>query len=848
MPTFAQISVHVPRVSGVYDYHIPPQLEGQVIPGCLVTVPFGRQTVQGIVLALAEVASVPETRPVEALLDPQPVVTPQQMSLAAHMATETCSTLSACLNVMLPVGLSQQADTLFQLTDGAQTFESMTPLQKRLVALLQKRGSLRGRQIDAAIPRLNWRDSTQALVRRNMLQAQPVLPPPSVRPKFTRTAQLAAPPEEWEPRLVKSVRNKPGSPIYNRRLAVLQFLQTESLPVNLPWVYASSGANLQDLYRLADAGLITLSENEVWRDPLAGLTYSPSQPPRLTTDQESVWKEVSGSLAALAEGARLQPHLLLGVTGSGKTEIYLQAMAEILRQGRQAVVLVPEISLTPQTVRRFLARFPGQVGLLHSRLSPGERYDTWRRLRDRQLNIVVGPRSALFAPLPDPGLIVIDECEDDAYYQGESPPHYDSIRTAQAYADISRSLLLLGSATPSVELLHRAKSQNWPILRLPARICAHRHALELQSQTLHTPLPDRDVEGEAATLPLPPVQVVDMRAELKQGNRSLFSQPLQAALEDVLKKRQQAILFINRRGQASYVFCRECGQALRCPRCDLPLTYHQNPPGLVCHHCRYTRQMPAECPHCRSRQIKQYGTGTEAVEKALKELFPQAETLRWDAETSREKGAHELLLAHFARHHADILVGTQMIAKGLDMPLVTLVGVVLADVGLNLPDFRAGERTFRLLTQVAGRAGRSPLGGRVVLQTYLPDHYAIQAASRHDLEGFYRQELEMRRQMGYPPFSRLARWVFSSTDQSAAEEAAIQAAGQLRHQAQILDLAAPNLIGPAPCFYQRLNSIYRWQVILRSADPVRWLERAQFTAKETRSVSIDLEIDPPSLL
>ena len=386
--------------------------------------------------------------------------------------------------------------------------------------------------------------------------------------------------------------------------------------------------------------------------------------------------------------------------------------------------------------------------------------------------MIVGARSALFAPLPRLALIVVDECHDESYYQAEDPPCYHAATTAAAYARLAGAVCLLGSATPDVTQAYLAEQGRWQRLSLPLRILAHRQVLEQQSASLSLKLPPLPGEGETASLALPPVKIVDMRQELKSGNRSIFSRDLQAGLAGVLEAGQQAILFLNRRGTATYVFCRDCGKSLHCPRCDRPLTFHSPQNALTCHTCGYRRQMPPKCPACGSTQIRQFGTGTEKVEAEVHAMFPQAQTLRWDAETTREKGAHDIILAHFAAHRADVLVGTQMLAKGLDLPLVTLVGVVLAETALNLPDYRAGERTFQLLTQVAGRAGRSPLGGSVILQTFEPDHYAIRAAAGHDYAAFYAEELAYRRQLGYPPYFRLVRLEIRHAQAQAAQSAA----------------------------------------------------------------------------
>jgi primosomal protein N' (replication factor Y) len=492
------------------------------------------------------------------------------------------------------------------------------------------------------------------------------------------------------------------------------------------------------------------------------------------------------------------------------------------------MVLVPEIALTPQTVRRFLARFPGQVGLVHSRLSDGERYDTWRRARAGLLKLIIGPRSALFTPLPNVGLIVVDECHDHSYYQSE-PPFYSAVAAAQLYGRLCGAVTVLGSATPPVEMRYRADS---PLLQGEG---SGVRLLELPRRVPKS-------ENWEAGLGLPPVSIVDMREELKAGNRGIFSRELAESLAEVLERGEQAILYLNRRGTATYVFCRNCGYVAKCPRCEMPLTWHADNSNLQCHRCGYSRQMLRTCPTCGDSQIRAYGLGSEKVESEVAALFPGARTLRWDWETTREKDAHEMILTHFANHQADVLVGTQMLAKGLDLPLVTLVGIVLADVGLTFPDPFAGERAFQLLTQVAGRAGRSARGGKVVLQTFMPEKPVIQAAAGHDYAMFYAREIEARQQLGYPPFGRLVRLEFRHTDPVKAETEARKVAERLAAVIKTEKWAQTDMIGPAPCFFGKVNDIYRWQVILRGLNPLSLV-------RNLRSQSISrVEVDPVSLL
>jgi primosomal protein N' (replication factor Y) (superfamily II helicase) len=532
--------------------------------------------------------------------------------------------------------------------------------------------------------------------------------------------------------------------------------------------------------------------------------------------------------------------LLHGVTGSGKTEIYLRAIEATLQQGQDAIFLVPEIALTGQTLKRVASRFPGKVAIVHSGLTPGERYDTWRRARAGLIRVVVGARSALFTPLHNVGLVILDEEHDPSYKQDEPTPNYHARQAAEMMMRINGGVVILGSATPDIESAYRAERGDIERLRLAKRIMGHRVKIEEQSARAGISPLYRPVNAEdALAIGLPPVQVVDMRSELKAGNTSIFSRALEDALTETLERGEQAILYINRRGQATYVFCRDCGYVAKCRRCDNPLTYHRHGQALRCHHCGHQEPEPTICPECRSRRIRYFGAGTQQVEEAMHTLFPLARTLRWDADTATNAQEHELILGRFTERKADVMIGTQMVAKGLDLPLVTLVGVVSADMGLALPDFRACERVFQLLTQVAGRAGRGLLGGQVILQTYQPDHYVIQAASRHDYEGFYAQEINYRRDLAYPPFRRMARILFKDSSEIKAQTEAERAAALLRRRIEQLGMTGTELIGPAPCFFTRVNETFRWHILLRGPDPSAALRGMEFP--RGWSVNVDPE-------
>jgi primosomal protein N' (replication factor Y) len=837
MPRFAQIAVNVPGVRDVFDYRVPGQFEQVLDVGWLVEVPFGSQTVQGIILKLKPTSEVQETRPIEAILESTPVLTGSQLSLAAYLSEIYLGPLSAYLFAMLPPGLGQRADTLYQLNQDCKADKaSLSHLQKKIVSLLEQKGPLRGRQLEAAFRHVNWRSAARALNRQGYLTTQAILPKPGVKIKQIRSVSTSVLPASLDAILDQLGRS--GSPAQQRRLTALKMLANEPEEMEVSWVYASSGATSADLKFLEKQGLITFHRQETWRDPLADKEYSQTEVPYLTEEQNQAWRVIQ---QLMDDEQFNQPVLLHGVTGSGKTELYMRAIQKSLQAGRQALVIVPEISMTPQTIDRFLARFPDQVGVIHSKLSTGERYDTWRRAQAGDFSIAIGPRSALFTPFPNVGVIIVDECHDDSLYQVEMGPYYHAVKAAAALGRLSRALVIFGTATPTVEMYFQALYENWPLLKLPRRVLAHRSTTNDYLQK-HNGYQIKTEDAAAIdALPLPDVKVVDMREELKNGNLSIFSRALQQKLDEVLAAKQQAILLLNRRGSASYVFCRNCGYTLRCPRCDLSLTYHRSDAGLVCHTCGYSRKLPVKCPQCASPKIKQFGLGTEKVETDLQKMFPRARILRWDADTSKGKGAEEVILSHFKNHNADILIGTQMLAKGLDLPLVTLVGVVLADIGLNFPDFRTAERTFQLLTQVAGRAGRSALGGKVIIQTFQPENYAIECAARHDFAGFYRLELVERRKLGYPPFTHMLRFESRDKDNELAREKAQGLANRLKALIHQSDDRSLSLNGPLPPYFARRNGLYRWQIILKGSRPEEILKNQDFS-------DFIVEIDPPSLL
>ncbi len=553
--------------------------------------------------------------------------------------------------------------------------------------------------------------------------------------------------------------------------------------------------NRKTILEFASEGIVSVEESRAYRNPGSTELFKTDGKEegnpwknitKLNEEQQSAADEVMKDY----RDGRYGTYLLYGVTGSGKTEVYLELIRQVVEAGRQVIMLIPEIALTYQTMIRFRQRFGNRVSFMHSRLSDGERYDQYVRAAEGDIDIMIGPRSALFTPFRDPGLIIIDE-EHEASYKSEQVPKYHARELAVEYAAMLGASVLLGSATPSLESYYRAERGEYRLLRLTRR---------------------------AGKAELPAVHIVDMREELKAHNVSVFSRQLRALMEDRLKKKQQIMIFINRRGFAGFVSCRSCGEALRCPHCEVSLTAHNNG-RLICHYCGFERQMPKNCPSCGSKYIALFGTGTQKVETIIQREFPGARVLRMDADTTRQKEGHEQILSAFANEEADILVGTQMIVKGHDFERVTLMGIIAADLSLQTADYRAGERTFQLLTQAAGRSGRAKDAGEVVIQTYQPEHYSITAAASEDYLTFYHSEMMYRKALGYPPVSCLASILLGAENEKIVTESADVLADGIRAWMEEYDLTETGtIIGPAPAGISKLRDIYRKVIYIKHSD------------------------------
>ena len=760
--------------------------------GTRVLVPFRQDERIGWVVGPGLYESDKGLKAVLDVLDPSPTVPRDIMELCRWMAEYYIAPLGIALRAALPSVLSDASRDYLTLSGVPEG--DLRPRERRLLdAMALREGPQRVRTLRKALGMGSIWPEIRSLKDRGILSHETVAPPdPPV--KTHRVVRVTRYLEDLTTREEAFGRAK-------RQREAYELLESSGGAMELAHLLGDAGFSRGVVTGLEEKDLVELVDEEVYRDPFAG--DDPVDPPRL--EPTSHQKAALNALVASLDEETPPPFLLEGVTGSGKTLVYIELLREVLARGRTAVVLVPEIALTPQTVSRFRAHFGDEVAVLHSGLSVGERYDAWRRLKAGECRIAVGARSALFAPLQKLGAVVVDEEHDGSYKQSEAP-RYLARDLAVVRARAHGAVCVLGSATPSLESWHNARSGKFGHLVLPDRVGGAR---------------------------MPDAKVVDLRVkrEAAQGavrkkdkrGAGVLSEELVAAVDIRLDRGEQVILLLNRRGYASFVQCRECGEVEQCENCSISLTYHRVTQRIVCHHCRYDAPAPSRCPRCGSEDLWFRGLGTEQVERVTMETFPGARIARMDVDTTSGKWAHQRILSRVERGEVDILLGTQMIAKGLDFPRVTLVGVINADVGINLPDFRASERTFQLLSQVAGRAGRGKLGGEVLIQTSLPEHYAVRAAVSHDFRGFAERELGERERPRYPPHVRMINVVVSSPSQELAAAAADKAAawlrGRLAASARAGRPLSVELVGPAPSPIERLHGRWRWHFLLRGDSP-----------------------------
>lgn len=760
----AKVIVDVPSnsLNKAFDYVIPGRFSRMVEKGMRVVVPFGPRKIMGFVVEITDESEAENVKEIIDVLDVAPVLTEELLELGNWLADRTVSLTVTALQAMLPQVLkSKYKKEIVRRT------EEMLPEPWEFL--------FQGRDV---IPFEEFANSPisyhqlQKAVHQGDVEISYV-----VKSRITKKFVTMVRPKRDSIYLEEALLDLPKNAKKQRK--IIDYFLAHPNPVEQNLLCRKLDTTASTIKNLAEKGLIETFRKEVFRNPFHDEDIERTSPLPLTDEQKNAFASITASI----ENGKHDVFLLHGVTGSGKTEVYLQAIQKVIEKGKEAIVLVPEISLTPQMVRRFKSRFGKNVAVMHSALSAGEKYDEWRKIQQKKVQVVVGARSAIFAPFENIGIIIIDE-EHETSYKQEDQPRYHARDVAIRRGKYHQCPVVLGSATPSLESYARA-------------IKGIYHLCELTKRTNNQPMPQ--------------VDIVDMRKELHAGNRTMFSRNLMEKLEDRLLKGEQSVLLLNRRGYSTFVMCRECGHVNKCPHCDIALTYHKKSGRLKCHYCTFEEFVPSVCPSCQSSLIRFFGTGTERVEEALTKLIPEARVLRMDVDTTRKKGAHEKILKQFGEGKADILLGTQMIAKGLDFENVTLVGVLTADSMLHLPDFRSSEKTFQLLTQVSGRAGRHERPGEVVVQTYTPEHYAVQLASEYDFAAFFQQEMKMRKSFQYPPYVYLALITISCENRAMAIQSAQRFAQLLLKMVNEKTV----ILGPTPSPIPKINDKYRYQCIVK---------------------------------
>lgn len=769
----AEVIVDIPAnpVDRPFDYQVPEELQAEVAIGSRVQVPFGARNLLGYVVGIKSESPVKRLKKITQVMDVRPPLTEELVGVGLKMAEEYLCYPITALHAMVPAvfkGKYKKWIYLHPDLRAADRVELQTKYHPLFVILEQDGRCLWERALK--LPQIT-RSILQRLAANHMIWVEEQVSDRKTEQKVRWV--VAADRSKLTEALAKI------SPRKKQQKKILQFFVQKKQAVPLAELLQIMQTTRATVKACVEQGWLYFEDRVVFRDPYANHTFKPSEPLPLTEEQAKAF----AAIAEPIEQSRYESVLLHGVTGSGKTELYLQAIDRVLQKGKEAIVLVPEISLTPQMVRRFKERLGSRVAVLHSGLSSGERFDEWRKIRTGQCPVVIGARSAIFAPLNHLGLIIIDE-EHESSYKQEENPKYHARTIAKWRAERHQAVLILGSATPALESYYLARTGTYRWVPLRHRV---------------------------NQLPYPKVHIVDMRTEMQKGNRSMFSKQLSEELINCVARGEQAVLFLNRRGFSTFVICRECGETLLCPDCDISLTYHRSNQTVRCHYCGYAEYLPELCPACESPHIRHFGVGTQRVEEELNRYFPDLRVIRMDVDTTSRKGAHERLLDAFGSGKADVLLGTQMIAKGLDFPKVTMVGVITADTVLHLPDFRAAERTFQLLTQVSGRAGRHEQPGHVVIQTYNADHYSIEMAASHQIAAFYRREAWVRKKHVYPPFCGLFQLLLTHPDQDKLLQIGQYIAAQLKASIP----KSCELLGPVPAMIPRIKNRYRQQIMVK---------------------------------
>jgi len=807
---FADVVLPLP-VDHPFTYEVPESLRGRVAVGMRAVVPVMSRHETGYIVALRPEAGIERVRPLAELPDTDPVFTPDMLDLCRWLADYYCCSLGEALACAAPAGMKMRARMRYTLLPEQLGTGRYSDKQRKIVAALYRRGPLTEAQLERATEETQLGSPLQTLTARGVLRAEPVRD----RGVTLSTETFIALVEERipPPEVLDALQR--GAP---KQAAVYFDLLHGEPERRAADLYRKHDVDSATIRALEKKGYVRRFQAELFRRPQFEADARAKQKLALNPDQQTAFDAITRHVT---DGV-FKTFLLQGITGSGKTEVYLQAIEHTLKQGRSAILLVPEISLTPQTVGRLTGRFGERIAVLHSALSQGERYDEWRRAQRGEVRIVVGARSAIFAPLANLGLIVVDEEHDNSYKQSDVP-RYHARDVAIMRASRSHAVCVLGSATPSLESYHNAQIGKSERLSLRTR---------------------------ATQASLPEVQIVDLRHEAREvSGQVILSRLLEEEVRARIAAREQVILLLNRRGYSPFVLCPKCGWVAECPDCNVSLTYHSSGAFVSCHYCNHRGDVPAACATCGFNPLLFLGAGTQKVEDFIARSFPEARIERMDADSTAGKGGHARILGRFAAGEIDILIGTQMIAKGHDYPGVTLVGVVNADMGLAVPDFRAAEQTFQLLTQVGGRAGRGNLPGKVIIQTFRPNHYAVQAAASHDFEIFYQQELRARTEAGYPPVRRLGNLAIEAEDPLEAERAMAMLHRLVAAEIAQGALTGVTVLGPSPAAIYRVKKRYRWNLglLCKSAKRLNTLARAArttFTDAYKGEAALKIDLDP----
>ncbi len=818
---FVEVAVDSPGSGNrTFTYLIPAGLNLEL--GHSVIVPFGNQTKQGIIFGASDTSDLDSVRDVLELTDSNPLIDPIRLELARWISQQYFCTLFQACSLMLPPGARKRKSVWLSVASGVEISElKFGEFQTLILKYVSSRNSA---QLEKVIAHFGERArrSISRLIEKQVVVRTIKESSVKVRVKYEKLGKIT---KSGKAALMAGELQKAP-----KQLVALTYLSNDENTIRkiatLRSKFGSSSIN-----SLIDKGYLHQEQFEIERDPLNGKLYAPAQPVNLSDSQTYALEQISELIEK--PSIKTRAVLLHGVTGSGKTEVYLEAVSLCISRGKSSLVLVPEIALTPQTIERFSSRFPGKIAVLHSGLSVGERFDQWRKIKANEYQVVVGSRSSIFAPLNNLGLIIIDEEHEWTYKQNDGVPRYHARDVAMQLAGLTSAAVILGSASPDIESYLRAKRGRYRLVELNQR---YRPTVNGTS-------------GRDGRL-LAEVNIVDMRAELKSGNNDIFSRQLIAELESTIHKGNQAIIFINRRGFSSFVQCNSCGYVAKCRNCDVSLTFHAESQLLICHYCAQKRRNIKNCLECGSDSIGRYGVGTQHVTEKLNKLYPDVVIDRWDSDAITRHSHYGELLDRFRSGQSQIVVGTQLISKGHHLPNVTLVGVVSADVGLGLPDFRASERVFQTLCQVAGRAGRGVEEGKVIIQTYQPDHYAIKTAATQNYKSFFDIESKNRRNHVQPPYSKIIRLLRQDVDDISGQREAKQLAKLLGEQKQVWGLSDTEILGPTQAFPSRVRGRYRWQLILRGPNPRTLLETISLpgVSDERRSMKRGWVLDVDSYL